>query len=44
MNQAIQDFILGLEPVTGKCILIYAEPVRSWHGFHRLFCRLTGQL
>ncbi len=35
---------LGLELVTGKCILMYATPVRSVHAFHRLCARLTGQL
>ena len=35
---------LGLNPVTGKCILMYAEPVRSFHAWHRAFARLFGQL
>jgi len=35
---------LGLNLVHGKCILMYAEPVRSFHGFHRFFVRLTGKL
>jgi uncharacterized protein len=35
---------LGLNPITGKCILMYAQPVRSFHGWHRAFARLTGQL
>jgi predicted CoA-binding protein len=35
---------LGVNLVAGKCILMYAEPVRSFHIFHRLFARLFGQL
>jgi predicted CoA-binding protein len=35
---------LGLYPITGKCILMYAPPVRSFHNWHRAFARLTGQL
>lgn len=34
---------LGLEMVSGKCILMYAEPVGSLHGFHRFFAKLFGQ-
>lgn len=35
---------LKLTPVTGKCILMYAGPVTSFHAFHRGFARLFGQL
>ncbi|NTV35435.1 MAG: CoA-binding protein [Anaerolineaceae bacterium] len=35
---------LGITPITGKCILMYAEPVRSIHGWHRAFAKLFGQL
>jgi len=35
---------LGLNLVSGKCILMYAPPVRSFHRFHRGFVRLIGQL
>jgi predicted CoA-binding protein len=35
---------LGLNLVSGKCILMYAEPVRSFHAFHRFFARIFGQL
>jgi uncharacterized protein len=35
---------VGVEPVTGKCILMYAPPVRSLHGFHRGVMKLFGQL
>ena len=35
---------LGLTPVTKKCILMYAQPVKSVHGFHRAVNRLFGQL
>ncbi len=34
---------LGLTVVSGKCILMYAPPVKSVHGFHRFFAKLTGQ-
>jgi uncharacterized protein len=34
---------LDLELVSGKCILMYAPPVRSFHNFHRLFMKLIGQ-
>jgi uncharacterized protein len=34
---------LGLNLVTGKCILMYAAPVRSVHGFHRFVAKLIGQ-
>jgi predicted CoA-binding protein len=35
---------LGLNLVSGKCILMYAPPVRSIHWCHRAFVKLTGQL
>jgi uncharacterized protein len=35
---------LGVEPVTGKCILMYAQPVRSYHRLHRAVCWMTGKL
>jgi uncharacterized protein len=35
---------LGLDPVAGKCILMYAPPVRSVHGLHRGFMKLFGKL
>jgi uncharacterized protein len=34
---------LGISPITGKCILMYAQPVRSFHGWHRAIARLFGQ-
>ncbi len=34
---------LGLNVVGGKCILMYAEPVQSFHAFHRFFVRLFGR-
>jgi uncharacterized protein len=34
---------LGLKMVNGKCILMYAEPVGSFHGFHRFINKLVGQ-
>lgn len=35
---------LGLNLVYGKCILMYAPPVRSIHGFHRAIVKLFGKL
>lgn len=35
---------LKLNLVTGKCILMYAQPVRSYHMIHRFVVRLSGQL
>lgn len=35
---------LGLNMVSGKCILMYAQPVRSFHAWHRAFAGLFGQL
>ena len=35
---------LGVNPVIGKCILMYAQPVTGFHMWHRAFNRLTGQL
>jgi predicted CoA-binding protein len=35
---------LGLEMVSGKCILMYAEPVGSIHKWHRGFMKLIGKL
>ena len=35
---------LGLSVISGKCILMYAPPVRSVHGFHRFVMKLIGQL
>jgi uncharacterized protein len=34
---------LGVTPVEGKCILMYAGEVKSIHGFHKFFARLIGQ-
>lgn len=34
---------LGLELVAGKCILMYAEPVRSFHKFHQVVWKLFRQ-
>ena len=34
---------LNLELVAGKCILMYAEPVGSFHKFHQLIWKLIGQ-
>lgn len=35
---------LGLNLLHGKCILMYAEPVRSFHKWHRGFMKLIGKL
>jgi uncharacterized protein len=35
---------LGLDVVSGKCILMYATPVRGFHNWHRGFVRLFGKL
>jgi len=40
----VQAKQLGLSVISGKCILMYAPPVRSWHGFHRVVMKLIGQL
>ncbi|MBI9048732.1 MAG: CoA-binding protein [Anaerolineaceae bacterium] len=33
---------LGVKPITGKCLLMYAEPVTSYHKFHQFFAKLFG--
>lgn len=35
---------LKLNMVTGKCILMYAQPVRSFHTIHRFIARISGKL
>ena len=34
---------LGLSPVMGKCLLMYASPVKSLHKWHRAFAKIFGQ-
>ena len=34
----------GVNPVEGKCILMYAPPVKSLHNWHRFFAKLFGQV
>jgi predicted CoA-binding protein len=34
---------LGINVVAGNCILMYAEPVHSFHAFHRFFVRVAGR-
>ncbi len=34
----------NLPAVWGRCILMYAEPVGSFHAFHRFFLRIFGRL
>jgi predicted CoA-binding protein len=35
---------LGVDPVIGKCVLMYAKPVTGMHAFHRGFARIFGGL
>lgn len=35
---------LGLNLVSGKCILMYATPVHGFHGFHRAINKIFGKL
>ncbi len=35
---------LGLHMAVKKCVLMYAPPVRSYHGWHRGLVRLFGRL
>ena len=35
---------LGLNMAHGACILMYMQPVRSFHGWHRGFMKLFGRL
>ena len=35
---------LGLDPVTNRCILMYAVPVGGFHAWHRGLFRLLGKL
>lgn len=32
----------NLDVITKKCILMFAEPVRGFHGFHRWLTKITG--
>jgi len=34
----------GIETVSGRCILMYAEPVTGFHAFHRFLAKLFGRL
>lgn len=34
---------LGNSAVSGKCIMMYAQPVTSIHSFHKFFAKLFGQ-
>jgi predicted CoA-binding protein len=34
---------LGLSTVAGKCIMMYADPVSSLHGWHKAFAKIFGQ-
>lgn len=33
----------GMTTVHGHCVLMFAEPVRSFHGFHRWLWKLVGK-
>ena len=35
---------LGLEPVHGRCVLMYAQPVGGLHAVHRFFMGMFGRL
>ena len=35
---------LDLSLVSKKCVLMYAPPVKSYHGWHRGFVKLVGKL
>ncbi len=35
---------LGLSAVSGKCIMMFAEPITSVHGVHRWFAKVFGTL
>ena len=35
---------LNLKLVHGKCILLYTQPVRSYHAWHRAFVKVFGKL
>ena len=35
---------LDLHPIVGKCLMMYLEPVKSIHGWHRWFAKVFGQL
>ncbi len=34
---------LGVTPIEGKCILMYAGKVKSIHGFHKFIAKVIGQ-
>jgi len=34
---------VGIEVISGKCILMYAEPVKGLHAFHRWLWKLFGK-
>jgi predicted CoA-binding protein len=34
----------GINAVYGECILMFAQPVHSFHKFHRFFVKLFGKL
>lgn len=34
----------GINTVSGKCILMYAQPVTGVHAFHRFLARIFGKL
>jgi len=34
----------GISVIHGECILMFAEPVRSFHAFHRWIWKLLGKL
>jgi len=45
-NKAVVEYCAAqdLPAVTGKCIMMFAEPVKSIHSFHRWVTKVTGGL
>jgi uncharacterized protein len=45
-SEAAVSFCLqnGMQVVSGKCIMMFAEPVGTLHGMHRWFAGVFGQL
>ena len=35
---------VGIETVSKKCILMYAQPVQGFHSFHRFLNKMVGRL
>jgi uncharacterized protein len=35
---------VGIETVSKRCILMYAQPVKGFHAFHRFLTKIVGRL